>query len=161
MILEFIVDVCAACPSDSGLGGADLLGTFGAPSSGPAPGESDIGPPDGPEDTGNDTPPDPPEESWWDRFFDSDPVVQDAAESMIQDVGTEIALDVASKRLPWASGTLGALGALVSGSQTLAEGVTVIVKNDGRGLGGSSESGKQAWDAIEQERRGYQPSEGD
>ena len=35
----------------------------------------------------------------------------------------------------------------------LGQGVNEIAKNEGRGLGGSSESGKEIWDAIEAEHR--------
>lgn len=168
MLLETLADVCVACAGDGSPAPANLSGTVGAPFSGPAPSGPDHrnGPDDGPSDNGpddatNSPPQDPPERSWWDNLFDSDPVVEDAAESIIQDVATETALDVAGSKMPWSAGAAGTLGTVVSGSEVLAKGVGTIAKNKGRGMGGSSKGGQKIWEALERERSYQQPPEDD
>lgn len=180
MLLETLADVCVACAGDGSPVPANLLGAGGAPSTGPAPSGPDHrngpdnGPDDGPDnepdngpsDNGPDNDPDnpsqdPPERSWWDNLFDSDPDVEDAAESIIQDVATETALDVAGSKMPWSAGAAGTLGTVVSGSEVLAKGVGTIAKNKGRGMGGSSKGGQKIWEALERERSYQQPPEDD
>ncbi|MDN4479699.1 hypothetical protein [Demequina muriae] len=159
MLLEVIADVCTACAPSSPSIVPTIAGDVGSPTTGPPPGNSDRS--DAPSDDSprptEDTPGDD-KPSWWDRFFDSGKddgshdVTVDVIKTVGQDVATEIALDIAGKALPAAAGTVGALGTVASGSQTMAEGITIINENQGRGMGGSSKSGKAAWDAIAQEQ---------
>lgn len=85
------------------------------------------------------------------------------APGLATDIGTGLATDAAlSAAAGTSAGTgaaatmLGALAAAVSGSQSLAEGLTTIFRNDGRGLGGSSNAGRsgmqEAMDHIQGQR---------
>ncbi|MFW7414094.1 hypothetical protein [Demequina sp. SO4-18] len=159
MLLEVLVDACTACAPSSPPIVPTLAGDVGSPTTGPPPGESDRPGNDSPGDAGpSDDPASDDKPSLWDRFFDSGKddgshdVAVDVIKTVGQDVATEVALDIAGKALPAAAGTVGALGTVASGSQTMAEGITIINENQGRGMGGSSESGKAVWEALEQER---------
>jgi len=90
-------------------------------------------------------------------LFDSDPDVEDAAETIVQDVATETVLDVAGSKMPWSASVAGTLGTVVSGSEVLADGVGTIAKNKGRGMGGSSKGGQKIWEALEKERSYQKP----
>lgn len=158
MLLEVIADVCTACADSSPSVAPTLAGDVGSPTVVPPPGGED-GPGDGSAAPGADAQPGD-EPSWWDSLFDSgkpakDDGSHDVAGDVIanvgQDVATEIALDVAATRLPWTAGVLGVIATLVGASETGAKGATVIIENDGRGMGGSSKSGKAVWDALDQE----------
>lgn len=164
MLIELVADVCAACPGGPYSLPPFLMGAAGAPTSGPPPGESSDPPPEdaAPDDPGSDDPsPDDPPKDWWDTLFGSDPAVQGAAESIAQDLATGAALDYAAQGLPGASGVVGTLGTIVGGSEVMANGVTVILKNKGRGMGGNSKAGNDAWDALAQEREARQPKSDD
>ncbi len=74
-------------------------------------------------------------------------IASDVALGLGSDAALETAAHVAGASGA-AGGMLSVLGAVVSGSQSFAEGMTAIKRNGGRGLGGSSCGGKSSMDAA-------------
>lgn len=154
MILDVIVEVCVACggPMDwfsNFIGGGAAGSSGGPPPSEPADPSDPSDPPDPSDPT---DPTDPPEP---DPSDPPEPTGEDIAESVATGLAIDAALDVtANKGLPMSSGLLGVLGTLVSGSQTLAEGITAVNSSNGYGMGGGSKGGKESMEAAFREIRG-------
>lgn len=175
MSLETLIDVCVACAGPGPSPVPSLLGSSSSPFTGPPPDtpHEDYSSSPSDQDTHGDRTPqrgdgdddtDSPgssgdhKPSLWDRLFGGDSgadIAGDVAGNVAQDLATEIALDVASQQLPRAAASAGAAGAIVNGSGVLAEGIhEIVVKNEGRGMGGSSKSGKAAMEAAMNEIHG-------
>lgn len=171
MSLETLIDVCVACAGPGPSPVPSLLGSSSSPFTGPPPDtpHEDYSSSPSDQDTHGDRSPqrgdtDSPgssgdhKPSLWDRLFGGDSgadIAGDVAGNVAQDLATEIALDVASQQLPRAAAAAGAAGAIVNGSGVLAEGIhEIVVKNEGRGMGGSSKSGKAAMEAAMNEIHG-------
>lgn len=143
MVLDVIVDVCVACvgPMDPvpNFFGAAAAGSSGGPP--PSDPTESTEPPDPPD------PPNPPDFS--------DPTASDIGQDVATSLAIDTALDItANNGLPKSSGLLGVLGTLVSGSQTLAEGIKAVNSSNGYGRGGGSKGGKESMEAAFREIRG-------
>ena len=143
MPLEVVLDACVACAGPGPNLAPSIIGSGGSPSVGPPPGprNDNVDLPDPPHD------PDPGENrddsrkrkrNPWDRLFgeSGSEVAEDVVSTVAQDIVIGTALDVAGAAAP------------------LADGTRAIVENDGYGLGGSSESGREAMDAALNEIQG-------
>ena len=136
---EFIELVCHACSGNS----PDMAGTGagaagqGAGSQGPSSGAPGVNPCGG--GTG------------------SDPSGIDIATDVATSLAAEAAIEAAAQRAGAtgaAGATLGVFGTVTSGSQSLAEAITTVHRNGGRGFGGSRGGGKSSMDAAMAEIRG-------
>jgi len=129
LVIGELVDItCLPCSDHSpGLLGS-LMGAlgWGAASQDAPVSDSDLPPSSGEGPSGSD-------------------IATDVATGLGSDAALEAAAHVAGATGA-AGGMLSVLGAVVSGSQSLAEGITTILHNDGIGLGGSSKGGKAGMD---------------
>lgn len=119
MLLSTLIDVCVACGTNSLGWGSAAAGGAGA-AAGSYPGDGPSG--------------------------------EDIAKDVYQGLAQDTALDLATHYGPPGAGSAaaaaGLAGAAVSGSQSLAEGLTHIYRNKGRGLGGSSKAGRSSMEAA-------------
>lgn len=140
LVIGELVDIlCSPCSGHSpGLGGS----LAGAGGSGAASQGAPTGPPDIPPCS--DAAP-------------SSPTAGDIGSDVALGLGSDAAVEIAAGAAGTsgaAGGVLSVLGAAVSGSQSLAEGLTTIFRNGGRGFGGSSCGGRSSMEAAMAEING-------